>query len=262
MSEASNPVAEATTTAVKQSAAAKKLASDFNLTEEELNAIEPSGPSGLITKDDILAFQSEKAKTNIMENQKLEKAKAVENDNVPVTSEVVAIPSQEELLKIIQEMQGEITQLRETQAGLVERDRHSYDLTDELFFISKPNAHRWEERRVIDNKTVAIEFVGTGFYGPFNNRDEIEEYLEAKRAKREDSFIDWQGVDVMTGREARLLDQKEEQERESQFSSSAPVNVLDRRIFAAKHQGHVPGQGRAMDDPDKAGPAPYMPSNG
>jgi hypothetical protein len=227
------------------SEAAKKLASDFGL---DVSTVEGTGKDGLITKDDVQRAVDTAAETNIMTKQRNERQKSQEQ---PSSLEQAAasgtlLPSQEELLQIIKDMRGEIEELRESHAGLIERESHTRDLTDELLFIAKPNGHRWEERRVVDGKTIAVEFVGTAFFGPFKDKDAIEEYLAAKRQKREDSYIDWAGVEIMTGRDARQRDEAEKAEREGHFASSAPVNVLDRRIFASQHQGHVPGVGQVV----------------
>jgi hypothetical protein len=228
------------------SEAAKKLASEFDV---DLEQIEGSGQDGLITKADVQAAVDASAASNIMRKKQVgdyQHAEATSETLEEKESNGVILPSQEELLAIIRDMRGEIEELRENQAGLIERENQHRDLTDEKFFIAKPNGHRWEERRVIDGKTVAVEFVGTAFFGPFDQEEDIEAYLAAKRLKREDSYIDWQGVEVMRGIDARRLDSREKEERESQFASSAPVNVLDRRIFAQQHTGHVPGVGQIV----------------
>lgn len=238
------------------SEAAKKLAEEFNI---DLETVEGTGKDGLITKDDVQAAVDAAAQTNIMVKSKNARLQSMEQPTSleQAAEKSVILPSQEELLQIIKEMRGEIESLRESQAGLLERENQSRDLTDDMYFIAKPNGHRWEERRVVDGKTVAIEFIGTAFFGPFNNPEEIDKYLAAKRVKREDSYIDWENVSVMKGIEARRLDAKETQEREAQFASSAPVNVLDRRIFAQKQGGHVPKTGTAFADSDMSGPASY-----
>ena len=229
----------------------------------DLATVEGTGNNGLVTKGDVEAAAEQHAQTNIMDKQRLERHKA---EQAPGLDSAVAkaeesggiiLPSQEELVAIIQELQGEVTQLREAQAGLIERESHSRDLTDEMYFIAKPNGHRWEERRVVDGKTVNIEFTGTAFYGPFESEEDIEKYLNAKKKKRADSYIDWETVNIMDGRAARALDREETAGREAQFASQAPVNVLDRRIFAQQTQGHVPGVGQAVESADKAGAAPF-----
>jgi len=227
------------------SEAAKKLADDFGL---DVNTVEGTGKDGLITKEDVQKAVDATAETNIMVKQRNERQKSQEQ---PTSLEAAAesgiiLPSQEELLQIIQDMRGEIEELRESHAGLIERESHTRDLTDELFFIAKPNGHRWEERRVVDGKTVAVEFVGTAFFGPFKDEGSIESYLAAKRQKREDSYIDWERIEILNGRDARARDEEEKAEREGHFASTASVNVLDRRIFAAQHQGHVPGVGQVV----------------
>ena len=227
------------------SEAAKKLADEFGI---ELDAVEGTGHEGLITKADVQAIVDETAESNIMVKSKNERLKSMEQPTSleDAQEKGIILPSQEELLKIITDMRSEIEDLRESQAGLIQRENQTRDLTDEKFFIAKPGGHRWEERRVVDNKTIAVEFIGTAFFGPFDEEEHIESYLTAKRAKREDSYIDWANVSVMTGFEARRLDAEEKAEREANFASSAPVNALDRRIFAQEHTGHVPGIGQVV----------------
>jgi len=227
------------------SEAAKGLADEFGL---EVEAIEGTGKDGLVTKADVQAAVDAASETNIMVKSKNARLQSMEQPtSLEQASESgIILPSQEELLAIITDMRGEIEEMREAQAGLIQRESQSRDLTDDLFFIAKPNGHRWEERRVVDGKTVAIEFVGTAFFGPFQDEEGIETYLAAKRKKREDSYIDWENIQIMSGKEARVLDSKEKEARESQFASSAPVNVLDRRIFSQQHTGHVPGVGQVV----------------
>ena len=228
------------------SEAAKKLASEFDV---DLEQIEGSGQDGLITKADVQEAVDALASANIMRKKRVGEYQAAEDASVTLEEKEangVILPSQEELLAIIRDMRGEIEELRENQAGLIARENQTRDLTDEKFFIAKPNGHRWEERRVVDGRTVAVEFVGTAFFGPFDQEEDIESYLAEKRNKREDSYIDWQGVEVMRGIDARRRDAAEKEERETHFSSSAPVNVLDRRIFAQQHTGHVPGVGQIV----------------
>jgi len=228
------------------SEAAKKLASEFDV---DLEQIEGSGYGGLITKADVQEAVDALASANIMRKKRVGEYQAAEDASVTLEEKEangVILPSQEELLAIIRDMRGEIEELRENQAGLIARENQTRDLTDEKFFIAKANGHRWEERRVVDGRTVAVEFVGTAFFGPFDQEEDIETYLAEKRKKREDSYIDWQGVEVMRGIDARRRDAAEKEERETHFSSSAPVNVLDRRIFAQQHTGHVPGVGQIV----------------
>ncbi|MAG24799.1 hypothetical protein CMI47_04395 [Candidatus Pacearchaeota archaeon] len=227
------------------SEAAKKLADEFGLRAEDVKG---TGKDGLVTKDDVQGVIDAAAQTNIMVKSKNERLQSMEQPSSleDAAEKGVILPSQEELLDIIRSMQSEISDLRENQAGLIERESQARDLTDDLYFIAKPNGHRWEERRVVDGKTVAVEFVGTAFFGPFEDEETIEAYLAAKRQKREDSYIDWANITVMRGKDARELDSEEAGERESHFSSSAPVNVLDRRIFAQQHGGHVPGVGQVV----------------
>ena len=227
------------------SEAATKLANDFGL---NLETVEGTGKDGLITKADVERSIEEPAKTNIMDAAKKARLESRPEPSSLAEAEStgVILPSQQELLDIIKDMRGEIESMREAQAGLIERENQSRDLTDELFFIAKPNGHRWEERRVVDGKTVAVEFVATAFIGPFSEREDIDAYVAFKKTRREDAYIDWETFSVMSGREARQLDSQEAAERDGHFTSSAPVNVLDRRIFAQNHTGHTPGIGKIV----------------
>ncbi len=178
--------------------------------------------------------------SNIMEAQKYarEQASTVQTGPAPV-SDVVALPSQEEMFALMNAMKTELTELRGLTAGLIDRDSYDVDLTDAMFYIAKPNGLHWEERRVRDKRTIQAEFRATAFYGPFESAELIETYLSEKRKKREDSYIDWEDIRILSGRDARLLDKQEKQDREAEYASDVSTNVLDRRVWAAQpaHDG-------------------------
>jgi hypothetical protein len=221
---------------------AQKLALEHGI---DLTTLTGTGNEGLITKSDVeiaigRAAGPQTGFTNIMDAQKaarLAQTAESEQDNVPEAPEVgveVVVPSQEELMAIIADMRAEITSLQESQAHIIERDNYDRDLTDEMYFLAKPGGHKWEERRIVDKRTVVIEFVGTAFIGPFDDSDQIEVYLKEKRSKREDSYLDWQNVQVMQGKDARALDRQEKHDREAQFRAeeSVSTNVLDKRMWS------------------------------
>jgi hypothetical protein len=210
--------------------AAIKLANDLGI---EIEAVTGTGANGLVTKEDVSRAHAPIAQTNIMAKAKSERAKNAP-DTAP-SSQVIHVPDSKELLDMIANMRGEIEELREKTYGMEAREAQTRDLTDEYFFIARPGRKNWEERRVVDGRTVDIQFSATEFLGPFENEEDIETYVGFKRQMREDSYIDWQNFEVITGREARERDSAEKTEREAQFGSSAPVNALDRRIFADQH---------------------------
>jgi hypothetical protein len=247
---------------------ARKLAEEHGI---DLTSLEGTGNEGLITKQDVEAVigrdQAQKAETyvgsqpeeaptftNIMEAQVAAREGSIVQAGEPIPASVdveIAIPTQQELMALIAEMREEIGELRAGQAHIVEREHYERDLTDELYFITKPNGHKWEERRVIDKQTVVVEFSGTAFIGPFEDSDMIDTYLGEKRSKREDSYLDWQNVGILLGRDARALDRQEKAAREAQFvqeETNIATNVLDRRMWAKNGWGEASesGQGEVV----------------
>lgn len=150
---------------------------------------------------------------------------------------------QSELLTLVLALQSKITQLEADGRETARKVDAEYDMTDDLFFISKPNGEKWTERRVIDKKAVECEMIATAFFGPFKNREDIEIYLAKKRGQREGNEYDWDTVRVLTGREARAIRRRETEEREAQYQGVAHINVLDRKIFAAANGNHQPSLG-------------------
>lgn len=172
---------------------------------------------------------------NIMEAQKHARAEQlakVAADTGPQPAAAVHLPSQEEMFALMTAMKTELTELRGLTAGLIDRDSYDVDLTDAMFYIAKPNGLHWEERRVRDKRTLQVEFRATAFYGPFEDEEMIETYLTEKRKKREDSYIDWEDIKIMSGRDARLLDKQEKETREAEYRTDVSTNVLDRRVWA------------------------------
>jgi len=234
---------------ITASEAAKKLANDFDI---DLHQITGTGVDGMITKGDVQSIVDEKATGNVMsakKNARIKHSEAMSSTLEEKSKNGVIVPSEAELLAIITDMRSEIEEMREAQAGMLNRESQTRDLTDEMFWIAKPNGHRWEERRIVDGRTMEVEFIATAFFGPFEHEEQIASYVDAKKEKREDSWIDWQNVYTLDGRAARALDAEEKAQREAQFASSAPVNALDRNIFAANHTGHTPGIGQIVGQP-------------
>lgn len=148
------------------------------------------------------------------------------------------------LLSTILELQKQISGLQAAQAETARKVDADYDMTDDYFFLARAGGERWEERRIVDKKTVSVEMVATAFYGPFAAKEDIEKYLSAKRAQRNgDNAIDWESVRILTGRDARALRNREKAEREQAFGDAGHVNVLDRKIFASANGGHSPTLG-------------------
>jgi hypothetical protein len=170
-------------------------------------------------------------------------------------------PSQRELMNIIAAMRDEILVLKEATDLNSRRISTSYDHTDDKFFICKPNSQKWTERRVVDRKPVSIDFVATGFIGPFDTKEDIEQYLSVKNAGRDgENAPYWASVYTLTGREARELRVKERDAREQGFDSSVPLHVLDQKIFSQHSAPSKTGVGAALASTDNAGPAPYQPN--
>lgn len=133
----------------------------------------------------------------------------------------------EKLLAEFAQVKAELAEVKKQTARHVTDE---FDLTDELLFLARPNGNQWSERVVIDNKTTVVDFTGTAFYGPFDNLEQINTYLDEKGRKRPDSAIDWQSVKTMSGAEARKILAFERNERLRQFGGLTAVNILDRRM--------------------------------
>lgn len=88
---------------------------------------------------------------------------------------------------------------------------------DDKLFIAKHNGEKWSERRIDpqSRQYVEMEMNATAFYGPFTSEEAVAAYLDAKRSRREDSYIAWQGVRTVTGREKRQIQAAERAEREA-----------------------------------------------
>lgn len=170
--------------------------------------------------------------TNIMDAQAAARRKAEgKAPDAPSDAGIIQTATNEDLIALVQSMRGELDSLKEATAGLIDRDTYATDLTDEMFYIAKPGGQKWEERRVRDKRTVLVEFVGTAFFGPFPDNKMIETYLKEKSRKREDSYLEWESISVMTGKQARTLDRQEKADREAVYQSDVSTNILDRRIW-------------------------------
>lgn len=237
---------------------AQKLADEHGI---DLVTVTGTGNEGLIIKTDVenaigrKAASAPKVHTNIMEAQIAAREDShKQTSNVPEgDSDEIIMPSQADMLEIIGEMRKQIASLESGQASLIEHDTYDRDLTDDMFFIAKPNGNRWEERRIVDKRTVIVDMVGTAFFGPFKDEEMIETYLKEKRSKREDSWLNWQNVTTMMGKEARLLDRQEKADREATFvtQEAQSTNVLDRRMWSE----HKWGDGSESGVGELIGPA-------
>lgn len=154
----------------------------------------------------------------------------------------IELPSSEDLMRIIGQMRTELTALQDSQAELIDRDRYASDLTDDMFFLCRPEGLKWEEKRIRNKRTILVDFVSTAFFGPFEDEEKIQMYLDEKRSKREDSYIDWQNINVMTGRDARKLDAQEKHDRDLMYQDDVSTNALDRRVFVkeTEHDTNMP----------------------
>ena len=112
------------------------------------------------------------------------------------------------LKSMIEALQARIAQLEGVQS-------ENYPDDDKLF-IAKPGGEKWSERRIDpqSKQYVEMEMNATAFYGPFVTEEAVSAYLDAKRSRREDSYVAWQGVKTVTGRERRQIMAKEREERE------------------------------------------------
>lgn len=145
----------------------------------------------------------------------------------------VAVPSAADIAQILKLLSDQANEIKELKARVPQAVTNEDDLTDTYLFIARPNGEPWEERIVVDGKTKLIEGRRTAFYGPFDTQEQIDEYLEAKRNKRQDGSIDWQTVYTIVGKEARRLRWSEKQDIKKQFGGSPAVNILDRRMRPA-----------------------------
>lgn len=167
----------------------------------------------------------------------------------------VAVPTQEELLSILKSLQSMVlTQTQEIaalKAAAPQRVTYEEDLTDELLFLARPNGEHWEDRIVVDNKTVRIEGYRTAFFGPFDSEGDVTKYLTEKLRKRPDAASEWADVKSVKGHEARRLRADERQEIQRRHPGQAAVNILDRRMRPALDSltgamDRVPGVGVAI----------------
>lgn len=159
----------------------------------------------------------------------------------------VSDPDIKAVLEQMRSMQEELTALRAEQQRWVEREELQKDIMDDLFFLAKPNGNKWEERVVRDKRVTMVEMTGTAFYGPFEDRDQVDEYLATKARKREDNHLLWTGLTLMTGREARALDRQEDDARRAQFDQNISTNVLDQKIFVSQTKRKQGPKGAVVD---------------
>lgn len=125
-------------------------------------------------------------------------------------SQVSSESREGELATLVKALQARLDQLEGRQA-------EDYADDDKLF-IAKPSGEQWSERRLdVGTKSyVDVQMQATAFYGPFESDQAVSAYLSAKRGKKSDAFVEWEGVRVVKGREKRTIEAKERADRESQ----------------------------------------------
>jgi len=150
--------------------------------------------------------------------------------------ELVSDPSL--VAKLLAEIQGlkkTVGELSKSQARIIEE---TSDLTDDLWFITRPGGKRSLKKAIIrdagsgKSKRVMVEDIRTAFIGPFEAEDDVRKYLAEKAKKRSDSVVDWTTCDVMLGRDAREIERREERNFQKAYGDDpeANVNVLERRV--------------------------------
>jgi hypothetical protein len=151
--------------------------------------------------------------------------------------QAVEVPPKEDteslLLKELKAMKEELEKLKAASGETARKVNATYDETDDRVFLAKPHGNRWTERRVIDKRLTEIEFTETSFFGPFDSEEQAEAYVKTKSSQRDGADANWANVYVIKGRDARLLRQREKEERENSQNGSLATNVLDRKLFAA-----------------------------
>ena len=84
---------------------------------------------------------------------------------------------------------------------------------EDVFYVSRPRGRHVPTRRhVVDDeghgRTVVEDRYYTAFYGPFEGKEAVEDFLRAKRAR---GTVDWtDGIRVLTEPEARKIKRAEE----------------------------------------------------
>ena len=97
------------------------------------------------------------------------------------------------------------------------RTNESY-ADDAALFIAKQHGEQWSERRldVASKSYVDVQMSATAFFGPFNTPEAVAAYLNAKKGRRPNDYLDWENVRTVTGREKRTIEANERTSRESQ----------------------------------------------
>lgn len=123
--------------------------------------------------------------------------------------EVQASDRESELAALVKAMQARLDQLEG-------RQNETYADDDKLF-IAKAGGENWSERRldVATKSYVDIEMRATAFFGPFNTPEAVAAYLNAKKGKRPNDFMEWEDVRTVTGREKRKIEATERTDREN-----------------------------------------------
>ena len=156
-----------------------------------------------------------------------------------------ALAQEPSLSEVVRQLREELAEVKASQAKTAAKVDETYDLTNDKVFIRRPGYRKWSERRIVNNKAVEVEFAASEFLGPFESQEQAEGYVSFKARQREDAFLNWTNVQYLSGREARQIKAAEDAEREMDYGDSGPVNILDRRIFAAR-ANHTPGLGQVI----------------
>lgn len=102
---------------------------------------------------------------------------------------------------------------------------------DDKLFIAKPSGEQWTERRlnVATKSYEDVQMSATAFFGPFASDEAVSAYLSAKRGKKADSYVEWEGTRVVKGREKRTIEARERADREGQGIAPRVPNYFSGR---------------------------------
>lgn len=189
--------------------------------------------------------------------ESVESTFAVEPEVIEPTVEVDA-DLIKTLLAEIKGLKTQVGELTKSQNRIIEE---TSDLTDDLWFITRPGGKRSHKKALVRGPTgnmqrIIVEDVRTAFIGPFDSEEQVRIYLAAKAKKRNDSVIDWAVCDVMTGRDAREIERREEKAFVKAYGDDpeAAANVLERRV-RAMFDNDASAQKRALGLPAGEGKA-------
>jgi hypothetical protein len=191
-------------------------------------------------------------------------AEAEMAETVPEVLEPELLSDPEVVKALLAEIQGlrkQVGALSKSQARIIEE---TSDLTDDLWFITKPGGKRSHKKAIVRGPTgqamrIMVEDIRTSFIGPFQSEADVRTYLAAKAKARHDSVIDWSLCDVMQGKDAREIERAEERKFVKAYGDNPEEasNILERRVRpmfdnAAQHEkrglGLADGVGKATQE--------------